>query len=380
MNALAPATLRLPLVNLALDGPVTAATVFDPRASATAHADVYHALPTAFGRSFDHLRAAVRPLDQWYVRLGAVGMAAVGITPFMVYSHEVGHWERAKREGYDATVEMTGIASGHTQWSYGTLGAPDPRTRLRISLAGVNQEEYNAAHIYQASTADDRGRIHWAAGIAYIVARTNLPGYQIRTSFLAEPAPSDDMAVWGRHLAASGSPFSLASSGWMSAGAALASPLSWAAIVGGFRFVITGESTFEIPNVRVGPLNLQAPDLHVYLHPLGPIVEARTALRHDESGVSVEAYGWGVAGGRDGGGGVRVNQIPLPFRLSASPHLGFSGGANGFGADIGTDFSFRVNGAFALSGGVTVRKNDPLGEATGGRDGVSGTLGARVTF
>jgi hypothetical protein len=372
-------TVRLPLLFLT-DGPLSAPALLDPRLNAGANADLYHALPTAAGRGFAYAHHALPVVDRWYVRAAEVGALTLGIVPFSVYMHEAGHYERAMREGYESSITMTGLASGYTQYSYGRIGPPDARTDLAISLAGVNQEEFNSETIYRNATVLDNGRVNWATGLAYLIARTNSPGYQVRSMLLSTPAPGDDMFEWGRWLESSGNPFSLGGSAALSTAAALASPMTALSVYGGLRYIFTGDPTVEIPSLRLGPVALQAPDLHVYLHPEGPLLEGRTALRHDASGMSAELHAFGEVGGSVGGVGVAVNEIPVVRGLTVSSRAAFSGGRPGFGFDVGAGLNYDFNHVVGLSANVGFMNNYPLAEATGRRTGVSGDLGLRLSF
>jgi len=133
-------------------------------------------------------------------------------------------------------------------------------------------------------------------------------------------------------------------------------------------------------SLRLVDFALQAPDIHVYPHPQGPLLEGRTALRHDASGMSVEMHGFGEVGGSVGGGGIVVNEIPPGGGLTASPRLGLSAGTPGLGFDVGLGLGYHFNDVIGVSANFGVMDNHPLAESTGRLTGFSGDLGLRLSL
>ncbi len=291
--------------------------------------------------------------------------------PWMVVSHEYGHYRVADREGWDPEVHITGWMSGFTRYTFPEGARPTNQQRLEASAAGVNQQQLNALYSYRNWAVN--GGVRYQEALGFLLAETNVALYALNSLRKGDDTPSsDDIASYVSRLRSAGNDdISTGKIAAMAVAADLCSAPFWAALIGTGRFVATGERRIAIPTFNIGSTEVTYPNFHLLLDSAGPImggsmfvnpegptppIELRVDVRSDGSGGAFSSTAHGIELGLSG--------------LRLTPSAGFSYDAlrgPGFMAGVNLEYDFsRYLGAYA---GVTYYQNFMLDEVSGREDG-----------
>ena len=122
----------------------------DPRSDTSVHSSWYTLLPSIVGISMDAFTQRYPVVDDsWYKRLVELGLTVGWQVPWMVLSHEYGHYRVGEREGWDPDVSLTSWYSGVTEYTNRAAYAAAPESaQIEASAAGVNQERLNSMRMF----------------------------------------------------------------------------------------------------------------------------------------------------------------------------------------------------------------------------------------
>ncbi|CAG0966632.1 hypothetical protein GPROT1_01228 [Gammaproteobacteria bacterium] len=321
------------------------------------HASLYELGPAVLGFGLEKLAEKYPGLNRnfWY-RLGEWSLlGVVPLVPYMVYSHEYGHYSIGEQFGWDPVPELTGFASGVTSSGVPPGITVTPAQSIAFSAGGVNQEEINARVMYTRWAL--RGNVRYQEAMAYLLAQTNLALYTARTLSLSNPPSKDDI---NNYVTRTGS----LSTGQLLAVAALADLLSgpsWAALIGQYRFLRSGERRVEIPTFTLGSQTLTYPHFQMQLLSGGPVLGGRIFL-NPAGRIPVE-FTFDTSLSEPGIAlGATFHAIPvLTPNLRISPFIRTTI-ADPVGIAVGVDVNYQIAPWIGISGRLGIRKNDLLRE------------------
>lgn len=321
------------------------------------HASLYELGPAVLGFGLEKLAQRYPDLNRnfWY-RLGEWSLlGVVPLVPYMVYSHELGHYSIGEQFGWDPVPRLTGFASGVTSSGVPAGTTVTPAQSITFSAGGVNQEEINARVMYTRWAL--RGNVRYQEAMAYLLAQTNLALYTARTLSLSNPPSKDDI---NNYVTRTGS----LSTGQLLAVAALADLLSgpsWAALIGQYRFLRSGERRVEIPTFTLGGQRLTYPHFQMQLLSGGPVLGGRMFL--NPAGRLPVEFTFDTSLSEPGVAvGATFHAIPvLTPNLRISPFIRATV-ADPMGIAIGVDVNYQIAPWLGISGRLGIRKNDLLTE------------------
>ncbi len=349
--------------------------VADPLTNSSAAASVYALPPAVLAFATDRFAKRFPKIDQSLAyRALEVALTLSGEVPWMVYSHEQGHGRVGRNNGWDVDVTMLSPWSGIT--SYTPTGPVTADQQIAFETAGVNQEQLNALKMFR-----DWGRngdTSYQEALAYLLAQTNLGLYAIRTSALAHPPDFDDINAYVNDMKAKGQSLTTFDLAAQATTATLLSAPFWAALVGGTRFLIDGTRRIKLPAIDIGGAHVTLPSFHYLLGVDSRVVGATTFVdwgRPTKIEVSVDER----TDRRGGALGLRLDDIPIAPRVTASPFLRVTKGP-ALGVYTGTDIEFRLSDRLSLSGEVVYRRHDIRTQPEGMPDGLSFSGGLRARF
>ncbi len=352
----------------------------NPMGDVDVHASVYAFAPAVLGWALEQLARRYPAIDQHlatrFVELALVVGAEV---PWMVYSHEGGHYRVARRHGWEASIDLNGWASGLTHYRFPNGKLPTNGEDLEASAAGVNQEQLNALTMFRDWAL--AGGTRYQEALGFLLAQTNLALYAARTYSLGKnTASSDDIASYVSRLRADGHNVEVPHLLAMAAAADLLSPSFWAALIGGARFLFSGQRQVSVPTVRLGRVELALPHLYMLLTKKGPALGLSTFV-NPHGRVPVEL---GATARTDGSGAAvsaRLHHVPLFGPLSVNPFLRLSYQSHqGAGVAVGADLDVEINRHVGLRLGGSYRRNDLLRDVEGKKDGVEAHGAVRLSF
>ncbi|CAG0999566.1 hypothetical protein BURK2_02905 [Burkholderiales bacterium] len=321
------------------------------------HASLYELGPAVLGFGLEKLADKYPGLNRnfWY-RLGEWSLlGVVPLVPYMVFSHELGHYSIGEQFGWDPVPQLTGFASGVTSSGVPPGTTVTPAQSIAFSAGGVNQEEINARVMYTRWAL--RGNVRYQEAMAYLLAQTNLALYTARTLSLSNPPSKDDI---NNYVTRTGS----LSTGQLLAVAALADLLSgpsWAALIGQYRFLRSGERRVEIPTFTLGGQRLTYPHFQMQLLSGGPVLGGRIFL-NPAGRIPVE-FTFDTSLSEPGIAlGATFHAIPvLTPNLRVSPFIRTTI-ADPVGIAVGVDVNYQIAPWIGISGRLGIRKNDLLRE------------------
>ncbi len=357
--------------------------IADPRTDAGAHSAYYALLPAVTGWAMEQVTRAYPDVDRHFLsRMLELALVVGYEVPWMVFSHEGGHYRAARNAGWNPRIEMTGWASGLT-WYNVPAGAETTAEQFTVAgAAGVNQEVLNGMHMMRQWALNGGTRVHEA--VAMLLAQTNLAAYATRSAIIGENAPSyDDIAGYVDDLRRSGQDISMPRLAGMAIAADLLSAPFWAALIGGVRFVTHGDRVVPYPSIPAGQWDIALPSFQVLLTSRGPVVGGRTFASTEVGGsrVSVELSGDARTDGSGGAIGLGINGIPLGTpRVQLSPYVRGTIDHGRPGVAAGADLHLSITDTIGVSAGASYRSGDLLAEPMGQRDGFEGHAALTLSF
>jgi len=346
----------------------------DPRSDTSVHSSWYTLLPSIVGISMDAFTQRYPAVDDsWYKRLVELGLTVGWQVPWMVLSHEYGHYRVGEREGWDPDVSLTSWYSGVTEYTNRAAYAAAPESaQIEASAAGVNQERLNSMRMFIDWALNNSIDPHEA--FAFLASRTNMALYAARSSVGGGTGGKDDLLAYQSRTGTSTEKVLV-----LAAASDLLSASTWGAFIPIFsRFLARGERRFEIPSVELGGVRTTWPNFHVLLGTEGPIVGAQAVVGVDrpmpveitiDTGIDEFAFALGA----------KVHGVPLADRLTASPFLRATI-ADPPGVVVGTDLRYDLSRTLSITGTLEYRRNDLLAEPTGKREGLGGSLSVGISL
>lgn len=345
----------------------------NPLADTSTHASHYAAVPRLVGAALDEFGNKYPAINRNFAGrfLEASALFAAQV-PWMVVSHEFGHYRAADKFGWDPSVEITGWPSGVTH--YGSSGGATEDQRNIASAAGMNQEAINGAYMFRDWAR--AGEVRYSEAMSYLLAQTNPALYAIRTSVIDNPASSDDVAAYVRRVNERGIRLSTGQLAAIGLATDLLSAPVWASLIGEGRFLATGDKTVSIPKFELGSTELTFPNFHNYLSTQGPIVggelfvnpQGRIPLqlsmdvRLDDGATAIGAKAYDLAMSRH----ISFNPF-IRTTVSSEP-----------GILLGSDVRLQLNDRFSLIGSASFNARDLLGEVEGRENGLNLSLSIGV--
>ncbi|MCC7384052.1 MAG: hypothetical protein IT384_19575 [Deltaproteobacteria bacterium] len=347
--------------------------------STTAHASHYALGPRALGLALDGFTDRYPELDRTFAArfLQLAGVFGLEV-PWMVLSHEGGHYRVARELGWKPEIEMTGWMSGLTHYHPDPTKARDPAAELAAAAAGVNQEQLNAAYLYRDWARN--GTAHWTEAMAYLLAQTNTGLYAARSAMRGEDTPSsDDIAAYTAGLNARGHAITRGQLAALALGADLLSAPVWATLIGEVRYLAGGGRRIEIPTLKLGSIEATFPNFHTYLDSDGPIVGGHLLINPKakipvEISVDTRVTGGGTAIG------AKLYDVPLAPDLSLNPFVRVTSSERNNGVRVGTDLQYALSENVLITGTVAAGTGDLLREVEGKKDGVDFSIKLGLRF
>jgi hypothetical protein len=355
-----PAPYRLDLTN--------------PLTDIGAHASYYELVPGLMSFGLEQLGKRYPDLDRsWVYRAGELVLSGAPLVPWMVASHEYGHYGVGRRFGWSPNVTLTGYTSGVTSPGVPAGVDTSPQQSLAFAAGGVNQEQINAAQMYDRWALS--GNIRYQEALAYLLAQTNLAAYAVRTISLSDPPAKDDINAY---VTRSGT----ISTGQLLIVAALTDLLSgpaWAALIGQGRFVATGERRIQMPTFNLGGQTLTLPHWQMLLTSQGPPLGGRMIL-NPRGRLPVEfTFHTSLNDPAVAVGAQLRNLSVLTPRLQFSPFLRATA-ADPLGIYAGVNVSYDLAPWVGITGTLAFRHNDLLAEPEGKGSGFEGGVGLTTRF
>jgi hypothetical protein len=345
-----PAPYRLELTN--------------PLTSTGAHASYYELVPGLMSFGLEQLSRKYPDLDQsWLYRTGELLLSGAPLVPWMVASHEYGHYGVGRRFGWNPEVTLTGYASGVTSAGVPAGTRATSEQNLAFAAGGVNQEQINAAQIYDRWALS--GEIRYQEALAYLLAQTNLAAYAVRTMSLSNPPAKDDIAsyVANSHSLSTGQLLLVAAMTDLLSGPA------WAALLGQGRFVLSGQRRVQMPTFGIGGQTLTFPHWQMLLTSQGPLLGGRMIL-NPRGSLPVEfTFHTSLSDPAVAVGAQLRGLSVLTPRLQFSPFVRATV-ADPLGIYAGVNVSYDLAPWVGISGTLAFRHNDLLAEPEGKGNGV----------
>jgi hypothetical protein len=363
--------IRAP-ARLELDNPLT---------SSSTNAADYAFVARATGAALDKFHARFPEIDRNFAARFLEWSALFGAeVPWMVLSHEGGHYRVVDKLGWKPSIEFTGWASGMTYYPGRPDLPPGDKRDVMAAAAGVNQEQLNAGLMYEDWARN--GRASYPEAMAFLLAETNTALYAARSAVRgANNAPSsDDIAAYIAGLNARGHKITVGHLVAMSAVSDLLSAPAWAAMIGQIRYLANGDRSVEIPRFKVGSLEATFPIFHTLLTSEGPVMGGRLLL--DPRGkVPVELSMDVRVDGSAAAIGAKVLDVPLVKSLSLNPFLRLTAdGRSGAGARVGTDLRWSISDSVSVIGTAAFQARDLLAEPEGKKSGLDLSISVGFKF
>lgn len=351
----------------------------NPLTDGAANSAHYAALSAAIGYGLDKL-AERFPIIERNLALRFLEEAiSIGAQiPLMVVSHEAGHYRAAEAVDARPDMAMTGFATGVTHWR--TQGC---RQEMIIDAAGVNQEQANAAAMFEKFAQN--GGVRYQEAFGYLLAQTNLALYAVASMVRearGDALAIDDISNYLDQLNASGHPMTRAQLAAIALATDLLSAPVWAALIGQVRFLVSGARDVAMPTISVGDVTVTLPSFQTLLTADGPVVGGQVMINPEKQlPVEISAH-MRIDEKAAAAVGIKLFNLPLGTdRVTLSPFLrGTYDERTGPGVAVGAELEVKVYKDVAVTGTVQYQKNDLLAEPEGTPEGVSGTVGVKFPF
>lgn len=346
----------------------------NPFVSPGGHASLYELGPAILGFGLEKLNERYPGLNRsfWY-RLGEwVLLGVAPEVPYMVFSHELGHYSIGKQFGWSPAPRLTGPFSGVTSAGRPPGGGTSAQN-IAFAAGGVNQEEINARTIYSRWAL--RRDIRYQEALAYLLAQTNLALYTARTLSLKSPPAKDDINNYVTNTRSLSTRQLL----MVAALADLLSGPTWAAAIGQIEYLRTGRRRVQIPEFSLGGQRLTFPDFQMQLLSSGPLLGGRMFLNAGgripvEFSFDTQLTSPGVAVG------ATFHALPvLTPKLRVSPFLRVTID-DPAGIALGAEVNYQIAPWVGISGTLGVRKNDLLTEPALGAGEIAGGGALTLSF
>ncbi len=354
----------------------------NPYADSSVHAVAYDFLPSAMNAALEKLKQSYPEVDQNFALRFLQTAFSFGVqVPWMTYSHEAGHAREVSRQGGNPAIEMTGWMGGYTEFNLPAGKVLTPSELAAMSAAGVNQEQLNAAYMFQKWARNQGTSCMEAMG--FLLAQTNLALYSSMTPLMEKkgaPVPSEnDVRAYLDSLAQNGRKLTTGQLTAMAIAADLVSAPVWASLIGQVRYLAGGERNIEMPTFKIGDVKSTFPNTHLLLTTEGPVLGANVVLNPDKK-TPVELSLEVRTDLKAAAVGVKLDDLKLAPNVSVNPFLRgtIDGGKPGMlvGAEVRADLG---QGA-ALVGSVAYRHDDLLAGPEGRTNGVNAQVGISVPF
>jgi len=354
--------------------------VGNPLADATVHASHYAAVPAAMGYAMEAFAQRYPDIDRNLAyRFLEMAVMVGAEVPWMVLSHEGGHYRAATRHGWDAEIEMTGWASGLTRIRLSSDIHTINQQLVEITAAGINQETINSLHIYRNWVIN--GSVRYQEALSFLLAETNMALYAISTfqkgNNISEP---DDINIYIQLLNAKNQDIKISDLMEAALIANLFSASFWAALIGNIQFVVTGDRHISIPSFNIGLVEIILPNFHLFLDSKGPFFGG-TIVINPKNFIPIELRTDIRFNGQTVATSLRLHKIIILDWLCVSPHLAGSYDINqGIGYIIGADIGINFNRDLGVIVGATYIHDFAFNEVRGRNNGITINAGIELPF
>jgi len=210
------------------------------------HADLYK-MPA----QFEHLIP-----NNHALKLGT----SIGLyTPWMVLSHEMGHYQAVIDSGFTAKIEFVGWAQGITYFYNPHNISISKKDAVSMVASGLNQQKHNAIEIYNQWGIERQAS--YSQLMLYVLSKTNLSLYSFRSTLFGMDE-ADDIGNYIKYSKLKITPEIIFISSIVSD---LLSVPFLVALYGIGKFIFTGDSLTEIPNFSLGDINVSYPEINLLL-------------------------------------------------------------------------------------------------------------------
>lgn len=344
----------------------------DPFSSSEANSALYAFLPRMGSVVAEQLTTAYPALSKNVgLRLLEYTSFFVAEVPWMVLSHEQGHYRAGVGFGWEPSIRFL-------SWSSAVTPSHMPSTasleeRQTFGAAGINQGQLNALVLYQDWSRNEQTR--YADTLAYMLTKTNFLLYTLRSAAHLSPnVRTDDIYGLIELSARRGRPIALNQLVTASALTTLLSGNLWAAILGQAEFITEGKRHTPAPQVSFRGWQLFMPELYTFVTNDGVVVGGQEIIRTPaEFSVVLEADA--SIDGRLGAVGLHMYDLPFVPWLHANPYVRFSLAQNGpVGIATGLELMWNLVGPVSLLGKLEYQRKDILAEVTGKPEGLQGSV------
>lgn len=342
----------------------------DPLTSSEANSAFYAFLPRVGGIIAKQLTTAYPVLSKNIgLRLLEYTTFFVGEVPWMVLSHEQGHYRVGMNFGWEPSIRFLSWASAVTP----SHMSPEATTAQRqiFGAAGINQGQLNALALYQDWSRNEKTR--YTDTLAYVLTKTNFLLYTFRSAAHLNPnSRADDIDGLVELSARRGKPISFNQLVTASTLTTLLSGNLWAAILGQAQFITEGTRRTPAPQVSFQKWRLFTPELYTFATTEGLIVGGQEMIQTPaEFSVVLEADA--SIDGRLGAVGVHLYDLPFAPWLHANPYVRVSLTPNrDMGIATGLELMWNIVGPVSLLGKLEYQRKDMLAEVTGKPEGLQG--------
>ncbi len=346
----------------------------NPLTSSSTHASHYAAVPRFMGMALDELEKKYPAINKHFAaRFLEASALFAGQVPWMVASHEYGHYRVADKYGWDPQVEILGWPSGVTHYQNSAGATADQRNEA--SAGGMNQEAVNGAYMFRDWAL--AGEVRYSEAMSYLLAKTNPSLYALRTLSLDNPAASDDVNSYIGRINDRGIKLSTGQLAAIGLATDLLSAPVWASLIGEGRFLATGDKTVTIPKFKLGPTELTFPNFHNYLSTDGPIVGGELFVNPQGRYPLQLSLDVRIADGASAIG-AKAHDLAVSNNIAFNPFLRATAGGGEKGLLLGTDARYNLNSTFSLVGSASFNANDLLTEVEGRDPGFNLSLSIGV--
>ena len=312
----------------------------------------------------------------------------------MVWSHEGGHYNLAKKYGLDPSIEMLSPYSGLTHYS--VPNSIDHKTWLKmdgdLAPAGMNQIEFNTQSIYEKMHLSDP---KYYDAISYFVNQIHDSLYIGRSMYLEKngTAPaSDDNVAYSKVMTERGMPMKTSDSLVPSLLCNALSVNTWNSLWGAIRYLATGDKNVDLWTFKVGKVEITPPNFSYFRNSKGEAIESIFFINPKgkypvklsfASDLDFRGFNTDLDTFRVGG---QVYNLKIPYgfmkNVSFSPYgyINTTHEMKPKGFLVGTGIEVPVTNWMSVTGDVGYAHNDLIKSDLQKSDGINTYLGTKFYF